>query len=111
MFPIGQIAPTASSIIYYDDVPATTIAEFYEYVLDNIKDPAPNFCAVSPELPMKSGVGWYVGRCCYNYDASCGQWRYEPYDRTSDYFLTEDDAADHASWARWTFTNKVEKSP
>ena len=105
MFPqqVSRIPTNPSDVIYCDGAPVATIDQFYNFVLTTFPSPTPNMCIVSPELPMKSAAGWYVGRCCYNWDASCSRWWYDNYDRTSDYFLTESDAADHASWARWTF--------
>lgn len=98
----ARVLPPPSEVFYEDSAPVTTLDQFYDYVTKAHANPAPNTCVVSPPIPMSSGGRWYVGRAAFQYDASADRWWFDPYDRISDYYATEDDAADAASWHRFT---------
>lgn len=90
-------------VIYLDDIPVTNLDQFFRYVTEELTGQASHeLCAVSPPIPLRSGFGWYVGRASFHYDGNSRRWWYEPYDRIStNYYRTEDEAADAASWHRW----------
>lgn len=88
-------------VIYFDSLPVANLDQFYAHVTKDVVNPVHELCAVSPPIPLRSGMGWYVGRACFNYDANAKRWWYEPYDRISDYYQTMDEAADATSWHRW----------
>ena len=95
-------------VIYLDDIPVTNLDQFFRYVTEELTAQASHeLCAVSPPIPLRSGFGWYVGRASFHYDGNSRRWWYEPYDRISvNYYQTEDEAADAASWHRWGVTRR-----
>jgi len=91
-----------TNVIYLDSLPVTNLDRFFDHVTRELTSSAVDgTCAVSPPIPLRSGFGWYVGRASFHYSANAGRWWYEPYDRISDYYSTESEAADAASWHRW----------
>jgi hypothetical protein len=90
------------NVIHCDDAPVTNLDQFFSWVTKTFGTQQPHgTLVVSPPIPMRSGGGWYVGRASFNYAEPTGRWWYEPYDRMSDYYHTEHEAADVASWHRW----------
>ena len=92
-----------TNVIYLDSLPVTNLDRFFDHVTRELTSSAVDgTCAVSPPIPLRSGFGWYVGRASFHYDGNSRRWWYEPYDRISvNYYQTEDEAADAASWHRW----------
>lgn len=91
-----------TNVIYHDSLPVANLEQFFRYVTQELTSQASHeLCAVSPPIPLRSGAGWYVGRASFTYWGPTTRWVYEPYDRISDYYQTESDAADAASWHRW----------
>jgi hypothetical protein len=89
-------------VIYCDDAPVANLSQFLDFVNQNFSTTFPHgTLVVSPPIPMRSGAGWYVGRAGFNFDQNASRWWLEPYDRMSNYYQTEDEAADIASWHRW----------
>jgi hypothetical protein len=89
-------------VIYCDDAPVVNLDQFFMLVTKDFANTFPHgTLAVSPPIPLRSGAGWYVGRAGFNFDEVTNRWWYEPYDRISDYYQTESEAADVASWHRW----------
>jgi len=88
--------------MYLDHIGVFNLDQFFWYVTNQLTEQATHeLCAVSPPIPLRSGFGWYVGRASFTYNANTDRWVYEPYDRISDYYQTEDQASDAASWHRW----------
>jgi hypothetical protein len=89
------------SVFYCDNAPVANLNQFYDYVQRTFTYVQPGSLAVSPPIPLRSGGGWYVGRASFEYNGQFKKWMFEPYDRISDYYQTESEAADVASWHRW----------
>lgn len=87
---------------YYDELSFSSSTEFLKHLTESIPNPAHDTCAVSPPFVLLSGAGWYIGRCSFTYNNITGSWLYEPYDRISGYYKSEDDARDALSYHRWS---------
>ena len=94
-------------VIHCDDAPVANLSQFLDYVQRTFGTNQPfGTLVVSPPIPLRSGFGWYVGRAAFEWgffdskECLVENWWYQPYDRMSDYYATEHEAADAASWHR-----------
>jgi hypothetical protein len=91
-----------TNIFHCDHAPVRNLSQFFDFVETHIgRNPPKGALFVSPPIPLRSGAGWYVGRSGLTFDERLGRWVYEPYDRMSNYYLSEAEATDVADWHRW----------